>query len=105
PHPGVAEPADELARHTRLAVVGRDDDTFPRRTGQQFVQLAVDFGVVAQSEDDSSLLRAGAAVAAYDMQGRPVHVATLPPEAARHMEAARLRCYCSPVRRVIRRNA
>ena len=74
----LAELADQLAGHVRLAAVGGDHDAFVRRAVEQLLELGIDFGMVTERERDARLLGAGAAVAADDVQGCSVHGAILP---------------------------
>src|SRR3546814_17667345 len=81
PHARFAELPDQISGHVRGAVVGRHHDAFVRRACQQLAKLAIDLRMVAESKDETRLLRTGTAVAAYERQYRQVPVVTLPPTA------------------------
>src|SRR5690606_3271462 len=85
PHPGLAQPPNQLVYKAGLAIVRCHHDAVLGRSVEQLPKIAVDFGVVTERKYDPGLLRARAAVAANDMKGRPVHVATLPRAATGRM--------------------
>ena len=56
---------------------------------EQLVELSVDLGMMAERKDNASLLGAGAAVAANDVQGCPFHAVTLPSARPNRIERPR----------------
>jgi len=74
PYARGAQAIDQHPSRHREILVSRQDDPFIRRAFDQFAQIAIDFGMMAQREGDPRLFRPRPTIAPDDMKSRSFHI-------------------------------